>query len=68
LRFWNDQWRKNRDGVLLAIWQALHRRTGCVKVMRKMQNLRYVPSEPRQFIEQPHSPLVPRGRGRRRNT
>ena len=32
LRFWNLQWRKNREGVLLEIWHALHRRTGCVKV------------------------------------
>jgi very-short-patch-repair endonuclease len=33
LRFWNHQWRKNREGVLLEIWEALHRRTGCVKVI-----------------------------------
>src|SRR5437773_11603847 len=30
LRYWNHQWRKNREGVLLEIWEALHRRTGCV--------------------------------------
>ena len=33
LRFWNHQWRKNRDGVPLEIWNALHRRTGWVAVM-----------------------------------
>jgi very-short-patch-repair endonuclease len=29
LRFWNHHWRKNRDGVLLEIWNALQLRTGC---------------------------------------
>ena len=43
LRFWNHQWNKNRDGVLLEIWNALHNRTGCVAVLRKMQNHRFVP-------------------------
>jgi very-short-patch-repair endonuclease len=43
LRFWNHQWRNNREGVLLEIWQALHRRTGCVQLMRKVKNNRYVP-------------------------
>jgi very-short-patch-repair endonuclease len=28
LRFWNHQWRKNREGVLLEIWHALQRRSG----------------------------------------
>src|SRR5215475_4326621 len=31
LRFWNHQWRQNREGVLLEILTALHRRTGCIK-------------------------------------
>ena len=53
LRFWNHQWQQNREGVLLEIWNALHRRTGCVAVMRKMQNHRYVPPKPRQLIEAP---------------
>lgn len=43
LRFWNHQWRKNREGVLLKIWNTLHERTGCTAVMRKTQNHRYVP-------------------------
>ena len=42
LRFWNHQWNKNREGVLLETWYALHRRTGCVAVMRKVQNHRYL--------------------------
>jgi very-short-patch-repair endonuclease len=43
LRFWNHQWRKNRDGVLLEIWNALHARTGCAAIARKMENHRFVP-------------------------
>jgi len=49
LRFWNRQWRMNREGVLLEIWHALHRRTGCVKIMRKVQNHRYMPPKPEQL-------------------
>ena len=45
LRFWNHVWRTNREGVLLAIWSALHRRTGCVKMMRKAKNHRFLPPE-----------------------
>lgn len=53
LRFWNHQWRKNRQGLLLEIWEALHRRTGCVKVRRKERNHRFVPPEPERLIEKP---------------
>ena len=53
LRFWNHQWRKNRAGVLLEIWEALHRRTGCVEVMRKEQNHRFAPPKPEQLIKKP---------------
>ena len=56
LRFWNHQWRKNRDGVLLEIWNALHRRTGCVAVMRKTQNHRYVPPKVDELIQPPPQP------------
>jgi len=48
LRFWNHQWNKNREGILLEIWEALHRRTGCVAMMRKVQNHRFVPPNPQQ--------------------
>ncbi|HNQ73664.1 MAG TPA: DUF559 domain-containing protein [Verrucomicrobiota bacterium] len=53
LRFWNHQWNKNREGVLLEIWHALHRRTGCVKVMRKEQNHRFAPPQPEQLTGEP---------------
>jgi len=56
LRFWNHQWRKNREGVLLDIWHALHRRTGCVQVMRKEANNRYVPPSPEQLTVKPPKP------------
>jgi very-short-patch-repair endonuclease len=50
LRFWNHQWNKNREGVLLEIWEALYCRTGCVAVMRKVQNHRFVPPNPDLII------------------
>jgi very-short-patch-repair endonuclease len=56
LRFWNHQWRGNREGVLLEIWAALHRRTGCVAVMRKAQNHRYLPPKVDQVIEPGQEP------------
>jgi len=43
LRFWNHQWRANREGCLLAIWDALQRRTGCVRVMKNLEEQRFVP-------------------------
>jgi very-short-patch-repair endonuclease len=51
VRFWNHQWRDNPDGVLLEIWNALHRRTGCVAVMRKIQNHRLLPPKVEQLKE-----------------
>jgi len=62
LRFWNHQWRENREGVLLEIWQALHRQTGCVEVMRKEENRRFVPPRPEQLIEKPAKPPMCRPR------
>jgi very-short-patch-repair endonuclease len=53
IRFWNHQWNSNREGVLLEIWEALHRRTGCVAVMRKVQNHRFVPPNPDKIIPSP---------------
>ena len=58
LRFWSHQWRRNREGVLLEIWHALHRRTGCVELSRKAENHRYVPPDPRQLTEKPPKPPV----------
>ncbi len=56
LRFWNHQWRRNREGVLLEIWLTLHRRTGCVAVMRKLQNHRFVPPDPKRLGRGASSP------------
>ena len=50
LRFWNHQWNKNRDGVMADVWQALHRRTGCVTVARKAQNQRFIPPSLDQIV------------------
>ena len=52
-RFWNHQWRKNREGVLLEIWTALHARTGCAKVMRKAENHRFIPPDPTNMAPKP---------------
>ena len=49
MRFWNPQWWRNREGMLLEIWHALHRRTGCEVVVRKTQNNRYVPPKSNQL-------------------
>jgi very-short-patch-repair endonuclease len=43
LRFWNHQSRRNREGVLWEIWHALQRRMGCLQVIRKVENNRFVP-------------------------
>jgi len=53
LRFWNRQWRRNPAGVLLEIWQAVQRRTGCVAVVRLSGNNRFVPPSKGQLIEPP---------------
>jgi very-short-patch-repair endonuclease len=56
LRFWNHDWRHNHDGVLLAIWEALHRRTGCKKIQRKEQNHRFIPPDPTNLLPKPRKP------------
>ena len=53
LRFWNRQWRKNREGVLLEIWNALHQRTGCAVVMRKVKNHRFVAPDGDKLLQPP---------------
>lgn len=57
LRFWNHRWKQNREGVLLEIWHALQRRSGCTQVMRKLENLRYIP--PPLHILSKKPPLKP---------
>lgn len=56
LRFWNHQWQQNHEGVLLEIWNALHRRTGCAAVMRKVQNHRYLPPGVEKLTESRRKP------------
>jgi very-short-patch-repair endonuclease len=45
LRFWNHQWRKNREGCLLEIWNALQRRTGCVRIMKNTGEQKFIPPD-----------------------
>jgi hypothetical protein len=56
LRFWNHQWRRNRHGVLLEIWEALRQRTGCVEVNRRLQNQRIAPPDPDRLVGKPAQP------------
>ena len=53
LRFWNRQWHQNREGVLVEIWHALQRRTGCTQVMRKLENQTYLPPPVDQLGKKP---------------
>ena len=43
LRCWNRQWRQNREGCLLEIWNAVQRRTGCVQILENAESQRFVP-------------------------
>jgi len=53
LRFWNRQWRQNREGVLVEIWHALQRRTGCTQIMRELENHMYAPPPVDQLGKKP---------------
>ena len=57
LRFWNHQWKHNREGILMEIWHAMHRRTGVVQVLRMTQNNRFVPPQPEQLTDKPPRPF-----------
>lgn len=45
LRFWNSQWRKNREGCLLEIWNAVQQRSGCVRLMKNAEEQRFIPPD-----------------------
>ena len=49
-------WHGNREGVLLEIWNALHRRTGCEIVMGKTQSQRYAPPPVERLAQAPGEP------------
>ncbi|HEV2437216.1 MAG TPA: DUF559 domain-containing protein [Verrucomicrobiae bacterium] len=57
LRFWNHQWCAGREAVLLEIWNSLHRRTGCVAVMRKVENHRFIPPKIGEIIQSRAKPI-----------
>jgi very-short-patch-repair endonuclease len=44
IRFWNHQWRNNRDGCLLEIWNAIQRRTGVSQVINGEEQ-KFVPPD-----------------------
>ncbi|HEU5124755.1 MAG TPA: DUF559 domain-containing protein [Verrucomicrobiae bacterium] len=45
LRFWNRQWRENREGCLLEIWNTVQQRSGCVRVMKNADEQRFIPPD-----------------------
>ncbi|HZF01930.1 MAG TPA: DUF559 domain-containing protein [Methylomirabilota bacterium] len=45
LRFWNHQWRKNREGCLMEIWNALQKRSGCVRIMKNAEEQKFIPPD-----------------------
>src|SRR6185312_4991246 len=49
VRFWNHQWRKNRDGCLLEIWNAVQRRTGLFRIMDNAEEQKFIPPDPKQI-------------------
>lgn len=50
LRFWNHQWRENREGCLLAVWDALQRRTGWVQVVKGTEEQHFIPPNEKQIM------------------
>ena len=66
LRFWNQAWRNNREGCLLAIWDALQRRTGWVQVMKQVEEPQFVPPHEKVINRSSETNPSPRlaGRGR----
>ncbi|HEX5398812.1 MAG TPA: DUF559 domain-containing protein, partial [Verrucomicrobiae bacterium] len=53
LRFWSHQWRQNREGCLLEIWNAVQRRSGWVRVKKVMDKHRFVRPDAKEikFVE-----------------
>ena len=49
LRFWNRQWRQNREGCLLEIWNAVQRRSGWVRVMDNAEEQKFIPPDLKQI-------------------
>ena len=54
LRFRNHQWRENREGCLLEIWQLVQLRTGCVRIEKDCEQ-RFVPPDPKSLKTNPSS-------------
>jgi hypothetical protein len=44
-RFWNHQWKTNRDGCLLEIWNAVQRRTGVIRIMDNADEQKFIPPD-----------------------
>ena len=55
LRFWNHQWRENRNGCLLEIWNLIQKRTGCLQVMKDIENHKFIAPDLHQIETNPSS-------------
>ena len=55
LRFWNHQWRENREGCLLEIWKLVQLWTGCVRIEKDCETQRFVPPDPKSLKTNPSS-------------
>jgi len=53
LRFWNHEWRKNRDGCLLEIWNAVQQRTGVLRIMDNAEEQKFVPPDLKEIKSNP---------------
>jgi len=58
LRLWNRQWRQNREGCLLEIWNAVQQRSGCVRVMKNADEQKFIPPDWKtiKFVEKKTNP------------
>jgi very-short-patch-repair endonuclease len=45
IRFWNHQWRNNREGCLLEIWNAVRKRTGVLQILDNAHAQKFLPPE-----------------------
>jgi len=55
LRFWNHQWRENREGCLLEIWNIVRQRTGCIQIEKDIEKQKFMPPDPNTLKTGPSS-------------
>ena len=53
LRFWNHQWRENREGCLLEIWNHVRQRTGCMQIHKDTERQRFMAPDLKALKNEP---------------